>query len=52
MALIRPIPFAEKIALELMNVSTTMATICNELEELIPNQFYSLPKYYDMLFLR
>ena len=44
--------FAEKIALELMNVSTTMATICNELEELIPNQFYTLPKYYDMLFLR
>ncbi|MGZ3788622.1 MAG: hypothetical protein ACXVLQ_08875 [Bacteriovorax sp.] len=44
--------YAEKIANELMTVSTTMATICNELEELIPNQFYSLPKYYDMLFLR
>ena len=44
--------YAEKIAQELMSVSTQMATICNELEELIPNQFYSLPKYYDMLFLR
>jgi glutamine synthetase len=44
--------YAEKIATELMSVSTTMATVCNELEELIPNQFYSLPKYYDMLFLR
>lgn len=44
--------YAEKIAQELMGVSTTMATICNELEELIPNQFYNLPKYYDMLFLR
>ncbi len=44
--------YAEKIATELMSMSTTMATICNDLEELIPNQFYSLPKYYDMLFLR
>lgn len=44
--------YAEKIAQELMITSTTMANICNELEELIPNQFYSLPKYYDMLFLR
>jgi glutamine synthetase len=44
--------YAEKIANELMNTSTTMANICNELEELIPNQFYNLPKYYDMLFLR
>jgi len=44
--------YAEKIASELMTTSTTMATVCNELEELIPNQFYSLPKYYDMLFLR
>jgi glutamine synthetase len=44
--------YAEKIATELMMMVTTMAGICNELEELIPNQFYSLPKYYDMLFLR
>jgi glutamine synthetase len=44
--------YAEKIATELMVSVTTMAGICNELEELIPNQFYSLPKYYDMLFLR
>jgi glutamine synthetase len=44
--------YAEKIATELMTSVTTMASICNELEELIPNQFYTLPKYYDMLFLR
>lgn len=44
--------YAEKIASELMTTVTTMAGICNELEELIPNQFYTLPKYYDMLFLR
>ena len=44
--------YAEKISSELMTMVTTMAGICNELEELIPNQFYTLPKYYDMLFLR
>jgi glutamine synthetase len=44
--------YAEKIGSELMTTVTTMASICNELEELIPNQFYTLPKYYDMLFLR
>lgn len=44
--------YAEKISTEMMTTVTTMASICNELEELIPNQFYTLPKYYDMLFLR
>jgi glutamine synthetase len=44
--------FAERISKELMPLSTSMATICNELEELIPNHLYRLPKYYDMLFLR
>jgi glutamine synthetase len=44
--------YAEKIANELMPISTTMANICNVLEDLIPNHFYRLPKYYDMLFLR
>jgi glutamine synthetase len=44
--------YAEKIANELMPVSTSMSSICNTLEELIPNHFYRLPKYYDMLFLR
>ena len=44
--------YAEKIATELMTTFTTMGGVCNELEELIPNHFYSLPKYYDMMFLR
>jgi len=43
---------AEKIASELMTTVNAMSSICNDLEELIPNQFYALPKYYDMLFLR
>jgi glutamine synthetase len=44
--------FAERIANEIMPVTVSMASICNELEELVPNHFYRLPKYYDMLFLR
>ena len=44
--------YAEKIATELMPLCTSMATICNTMEELIPNEYYKLPKYYDMLFLR
>jgi glutamine synthetase len=44
--------FANKIAQELMPLSVSLAQICNDLEELIPNHFYRLPKYYDMLFLR
>jgi glutamine synthetase len=44
--------YAEKIAKEMLPLSVTMASICNTLEELIPNHFYRLPKYYDMLFLR
>ena len=43
---------AEKIANELMPLSVSIATICNELEELIPTHYYRLPKYYDMLFLK
>ena len=44
--------FAELISNELMPLSVSMAQICNELEDLIPNHVYRLPKYYDMLFLR
>lgn len=44
--------FAERIANELMPISVSVASVCNELEELIPNHLYRLPKYYDMLFLR
>jgi glutamine synthetase len=43
---------AEKISAELMTTVGTMAAVCNDLEDLIPNHFYTLPKYYDMLFLR
>ncbi len=40
------------IAGTLMPLSTEIATLCNELEELVPDALWTLPKYYDMLFLR
>ena len=40
------------IAQTLMPLSTEIAELCNELEELVPDTLWTLPKYYDMLFLR
>lgn len=44
--------YALLIAHDLMEKTRRVAIICNELEEVIPNKLYSLPKYYDMLFLK
>ncbi|MCB9061849.1 MAG: glutamine synthetase III [Halobacteriovoraceae bacterium] len=41
-----------KIANELMPVSEELAKFCNQLEEILPNHLWNLPKYYDMLFIR
>lgn len=43
---------AASIATDLMPMSEAIAQYCNQLEEVIPNDLWSLPKYYDMLFLR
>ncbi|MBT3584944.1 MAG: glutamine synthetase type III [Halobacteriovoraceae bacterium] len=40
------------IANKLMPISLDGADICSSLERLVPNDLWSLPKYYDMLFLR
>jgi len=40
------------IANELMPLSEEIATSCNELEELLPDNTWGLPKYFDMLFLK
>lgn len=42
---------ALKLANELLPLSEEIATDCNNLESLIPDQLWNLPKYYDMLFL-
>lgn len=43
---------ANKIAHELMGISEEVAKFANELEEVVPDDMWDLPKYYDMLFLR
>jgi glutamine synthetase len=43
---------AQKIAMELMPLSTQVATLCNQIEDFVPEELWTLPKYYDMLFIR
>ncbi len=43
---------ATKIAMELMPHSVQIANLCNIIEELIPEDSWPVPKYYDMLFIR
>lgn len=43
---------ADKYAKELMPVSTEIAQICNRIEEIVPEDSWPLPKFYDMLFIR
>ncbi len=40
------------IAETLMPLSVEIAELCNEIEEIVPDTLWSLPKYYDMLFMR
>ncbi|MEK6626618.1 MAG: glutamine synthetase III, partial [Bdellovibrionota bacterium] len=42
----------EVFARELMPLSETVAQYSNEMEDLIPDSLWPLPKYYDMLFIR
>jgi glutamine synthetase len=44
--------FAMKIASDLMPASLKIAEICNQIEELVPDEKWPVPKYYDMLFIR
>jgi glutamine synthetase len=43
---------AKKIANELMPQSFKIAELCNKIEEIIPDDSWPLPKFYDMLFIR
>lgn len=43
---------ADKVAKELMPLSEQIATACNALEELIPDNDWPIPTFYDMLFIR
>lgn len=43
---------AKTIANKLLPLSEEMATFCGQVEELVPDEYWTLPKYYDMLFIR
>ncbi|MCM2349118.1 MAG: glutamine synthetase III [Bacteriovoracaceae bacterium] len=43
---------AKKIAQELMPLSVKVADLCNKIEEIVPDENWPVPKYYDMLFIR
>lgn len=43
---------AKKIAMELMPQSVKIADLCNQIEEIVPDENWPVPKYYDMLFIR
>lgn len=41
-----------KIGSDLMPASFKLAEVCNQLEELVPDNKWPVPKFYDMLFIR
>jgi glutamine synthetase len=43
---------AKIIADQMLPLSEEIAEYCNQLEEMVPDTLWPLPKYYDMLFLR
>jgi glutamine synthetase len=44
--------FAMKLASDLMPLSVRIADICNQIEEIVPDENWPVPKFFDMLFLR
>lgn len=43
---------ADYIANELLPMSERLVEQCNRIEDLVPNSYWSLPKYHEMLFVR
>lgn len=43
---------AKKISAELMPASFKIAEICNQIEDMVPESKWPVPKFYDMLFIR
>jgi glutamine synthetase len=43
---------AAKIASDLMPQSVQIAELCNQIEEIVPDENWPVPKFYDMLFIR
>jgi glutamine synthetase len=43
---------AQKIAQDLMPQSVKIADLCNQIEEIVPDDHWPVPKFFDMLFIR
>lgn len=43
---------SKKIGSEMMPASFQIASLCNQIEELVPDEKWPVPKFYDMLFIR
>ncbi len=43
---------ASTIATELMKLSESISSLCNEIEDVVPDNLWNLPTYFDMLFVR
>jgi glutamine synthetase type III len=43
---------SKTIANKILPLTEEMATFCGQIEELVPDEYWALPKYYDMLFIR
>ena len=43
---------AKKISTELMPQSFKIAELCNKIEEIVPDEIWPIPKFYDMFFIR
>ena len=44
--------YSFKIARELMPLSEEIADLCNKIEDIVPEKYWDIPTYYDMLFIR
>lgn len=47
-----PFDYSQKVAHELMPLSEKVAESCNKIEAIIPSNYWTLPTYTEMLFLR
>ncbi len=43
---------AAKIGKDLMPLSAQIASLCNQVEEIVPEDMWPIPKFFDMLFIR
>ena len=48
----KDLEYLKKIAYEALPQSEIIATHCNDIEDIVPDYLWRLPKYFDMLFIK